>query len=200
MKKHLIFILALVAIVLSCNKENLQNDPAAVPEIDALQTQKLLSPLINYDVTTCFPNYQVPLNAKKGKPKTKTIKIRGAGTTKLLFPPNNNCGENEIEVVLEGEGHATHLGLFSFNSTYCSLDGQNPVDLILGIQTAANGNELHSVLVGAGEDPELGTYQDWVFIGGTGRFEDASGNVRLYTMVDFVNLTWSNHGVGTLTY
>ena len=191
---------ALVAILLSCNEEISQSDLTSAPEIDALQTEKLLSPLINYDVNTYFPNYQVPLHAKKGKPVAKTIKIRGEGTTALLFPPNNNCGEGETEVVLEGEGHATHLGLFTFNSAYCSLDGINPVNMILGTQIAANGDELYSILVGAGEDPELGTFQDWVFNGGTGRFEDASGSVRLYSMVDFVNLTWSNHGVGTLTY
>lgn len=198
MKKLSIFIMAFVAIISSCSTDNVQNDLNTTLDNDALQTERYLTPLVNYDVQTCFPDFQFPLIIRNEN--TKTLKLRSAGTTVLLFPPNNNCNPNEVEVVLNGEGHATHLGLFTFFASYCSLDGINPVSPILGVQTAANGDELYSVLVGAGEDPELGYYQDWVFYGGSGRFEDATGEIRLYAIVDFINLTWSNHGVGTITY
>ena len=191
-------MLALTAILFSCSNETLQNDLNYTLDQEALQNERYLTPLVNYDVTKCFPDFQIPLNTQTAI--TKTIKVRGAGTIAILFPPNNNCGTNEAEVIIEGQGHATHLGLFTFYAPYCSLDGVNPVSPILGVQTAANGDELHSVLVGAGEDPDLGYYQDWVFFDGTGRFEDATGEIRLYSVIDYVTFTYSNHGVGTVTY
>ena len=102
-------------------------------------------------------------------------------------------------VLVEGSGNGTHLGLFTVEITYCT-DGVNPFTDITGIQTAANGDQLFMTLVGAGEEPGHGTYQDYMYHGGTGRFENATGNIRMYGYVDPVKLVWELEGEGTLTY
>lgn len=107
--------------------------------------------------------------------------------------------EGRYRVFIEGSGNGTHLGRFSVEITYCS-DGVNPLTDILGVQTAANGDQLFMILVGAGEEPGLGTYQDYLYYDGTGRFENAKGSIRMYGFVDAVNQVWELEGEGTLIY
>ena len=107
--------------------------------------------------------------------------------------------EGHYYVLVEGNGNGTHLGLFTVEITYCTK-GENPSTEILGVQTAANGDQLFMVLVGAGEEPNRGYYQDYLYYGGSGRFENATGNIRMYGYVDPVNMVWELEGEGTLAY
>lgn len=94
----------------------------------------------------------------------------------------------------QGSGNGTHLGAFTQEINYCT-DGTNPTSYILGTSTAANGDKLFSVMVGAGSD-----YQDYVYYGDTGRFAGAYGEIRLYGYVDYEHLVWHLKGEGSLTY
>ena len=181
MKKLLIFLIAFVALFLGCSEDTLLKDLAKSANGDALQTEMT----------------QSDLKANNGKAVTKTIKSRSSGT--IAFVPNSSDCNGFTKVLIQGQGNATHLGLFTIELSYCS-DGVNPLGPILGFQTAANGDKLFTALVGGGFDPELGPYQDYIYYDGTGRFEGASGEVRLYGSPDYDNLVFENHGEGTLTY
>ena len=187
------FLLLIFTLMLGCTEEMIQNDLEA-PEEKALNTELILSPLYNYTTTERQVNFKPQL---RGNAVTKTLKSESAGTLSF-FPFSSECSDN-IQVVIEGEGLATHLGLFTIRLTYCT-DGENLLGPIAGTQTAANGDMLFTVLVGAGFDPELGAFQDYIYYDGTGRFDGVTGETRLYGVVDYVNLVFSNHGVGTITY
>ena len=107
-----------------------------------------------------------------------------------------------VNLVVEWEGVASHLGKFQrtdyllFNFVEGTLVGAKTF-------TAANGDELHVLTEGtfdashdpSEEDPLLitGTY---CFIGGTGRFADATGTASYEVLTpDFQSATVSFEGV-----
>jgi hypothetical protein len=79
-----------------------------------------------------------------------------------------------LDTTVAGEGHATHLGHFT-------VTGQVAVDVATGIPvgtwtlTAANGDMLFLAMTGHGIDPTHG-FGAFTIVGGTGRFEGASGS------------------------
>lgn len=91
------------------------------------------------------------------------------------------CGPACLELEIGGEGVATYLGR-------TEIQGPSQVDLLQGLQTgtstltAANGDTIVIAIEGTAQasgpaptDPV--TFQGaWVVIGGTGRFEDATGS------------------------
>jgi len=202
MKIKLIFSLALIAILMSCTQD-LREEFTNSEDKENVQLEKYLTALLNYEAGSDlidFLDYQKSLHVDHGNAVTRTLKLRSSGDITLDFSPANECEASEVRVNVTGEGNATFLGLFTVNISYCSYDGFNSDYIIYGHQTAANGDIVYGVLVGAGVDPELGEYQDWVFYDGTGRFEGAYGEITLYIVFDYENSTWTNHGVGTLTF
>lgn len=81
-----------------------------------------------------------------------------------------------------GTGHATHLGHYTEVGNVSFAPTSNPAVLAVNgsaIYTAANGAELHAVLSG-----ELNTQTGAItaivtYVGGTGRFADATGSSSL---------------------
>ena len=109
--------------------------------------------------------------------------------------PNAACGTGARPHYLNtqaGEGQATGLGQMTWNGAFCQditdlLDGVHPGDMVpwqsLGhmIFTAANGDELWTTgggdIVPTDKPGYLFEFLDpFVFVGGTGRFEGASGS------------------------
>jgi hypothetical protein len=98
--------------------------------------------------------------------------------------------ETHVFVTTAGEGTATHLGKFSFVSPHLSGLLDFSID---GIQviTAANGNELHTSLIGnlhpevdeTGHVFLVGAVEGTI-TGGTGRFEDATGTFTFSLVFD----------------
>jgi hypothetical protein len=72
----------------------------------------------------------------------------------------------------------SHLGAITLYATHCSSPVPETGRYARGsaVYTAADGDELHAVYeqLGAPDDPALET-----IVGGTGRFRDASGEVRV---------------------
>jgi hypothetical protein len=100
----------------------------------------------------------------------KEVPMKGSGEGQITsFTP----GPNGVAITAEGSGEATHLGRFSrseeilLNPTTGAFTGS--ITFI-----AADGSELYCTFTGAftGAATAEGTY---TFTGGTGRFEDASG-------------------------
>jgi hypothetical protein len=139
-----------------------------------------------------------PAQGRRAEPVVRKLKIRGSGN--FSFGPPSCDPPAVADAFVQGTGNATHLGLFTIELSYCIEADNTPVTPPSGIQTAANGDQLFTQMVFTDVDPELGLFQDYIYDGGTGRFEDAEGYVRLYTEIDFVNLTYSNHGEGWLAY
>ena len=118
----------------------------------------------------------------------KMVPFRGSGTWWYAAPPKFE--EDEVEIVVALEGHATHLGRFQGIETYrfkfmIMEDAPVPTEYLShsSIFTAANGDELHnegSVEHGSVHEfyKPLGTGFSLTgvqFVGGTGRFENAAG-------------------------
>lgn len=91
-----------------------------------------------------------------------------------------------------GEGEATHLGHFSVTIKFCGagFDYTNGD----GVLVAANGDELYIGLIEIGhilpyEHPlyELQFQDPFIFTGGTGRFEGASGGGMTASFVDLLD-------------
>lgn len=128
---------------------------------------------------------------------TRPFKVRGSGTFEVVAP--NSCpGLTQIHI--QGSGNATHLGLFTADITYCTDFAA--IHQLSGKQIAANGDEVYFYSVGFGVD-EQGQFTDYIYEGGTGRFLNATGELRLYGVSEFTTPTtgvYSNHGTGTLTF
>lgn len=157
---------------------------------------------MNYDIGDYSRDTQTNFKANRGALKTKTFKIRQSGNMIMLNPAEYGCDDSIAFVVVEGQGHVTHMGLTSVNISYCTFDGLNSNDIIYGFLTAANGDKIFSFLTFASEAPdENGIWiQEWTVYDGSGRFDGATGEITLYVTFDFPNSLWSNTGVGTITY
>ena len=110
------------------------------------------------------------------------------------------CTDGLMQFAIEGMGNATHLGKFEVNLTNCT--NLSDIQFISGSATAANGDFINFLSVGAGLD-DLGTYTEYMINGGSGRFEYATGLVRLYDEIEFTSPTggiFTNQGIGTITY
>ncbi len=143
----------------------------------------------------------------EAKVVTRPFKVKGSGTFSFIsFPPTEECG-SFLQYLIEGQGNATHLGLFTVTITYCTDFGAN--HFLTGTQVAANGDELHFYSIGFGQD-EQGQWTDYFYDGGTGRFKNVTGDMRLYGVTEFTDFdpvtgipmagVYSNYGTGTLTY
>lgn len=189
MKFNIYALLCIGIFLFSCEKESLPIDQVDQPV--NLVTETLMTSLFAEGEHWSNSSFNF---AKKKHAVTKILKIRTSGTM-TMTPDSPECNGN-ILVNVEGEGNASHLGKFTITLDYCS-DGVAPVSPILATQTAANGDQLYSVVVGS--DPSKGSL-DFMYYDGTGRFEGASGFITLFFTFDYVNQTFSNYGEGTLTY
>lgn len=198
MKNRSLIFFLLLFFIFGCSKENVRDNITSLQN-ETPNEQISLAPLHNY---LAAENVQVPVE-KSGKLKTKTIKFHESSGIMGIIP---NPGECEpygglYQVVIEGTGHATHLGLFEVINTYCvGLEG-NPISPIYGIMTAANGDQLFSQMTSSWIDETTGVmYYGYNIYNGNGRFEGATGNTLMWGTVDYANNTWYLEGEGNITY
>ncbi|NNK69341.1 MAG: hypothetical protein HKO96_02610 [Flavobacteriaceae bacterium] len=127
----------------------------------------------------------------------RPFKVRGAGVFNLA---DSDVCAPLATIIIEGTGNGTHIGNFDVLITECNdLAGtiiQN------GIVTAANGDELYFVATNFSAD-DNGPFGEYDFEGGTGRFEDSYGYLKLYNTLVVTGPgtgTYSNQGEGYLAY
>ena len=86
-----------------------------------------------------------------------------------------------------GEGHATHLGRYTeVGHVSFKPSGTPGLLTVTGdiVYTAANGDELHATVFGK-LDPATGAINARLtYVGGTGRFDDATGSSVLVGQLD----------------
>lgn len=189
MKTTVMLMLGLLLSLFSCRDEQVAGT-VALPETVPVTETTAMS-LFNLPATADFSTVQA---TEKNNPHARKIKIRTEGT--MSFTPGTTDCPAALWARYVGEGHASHLGLFTIEIAYCT-DGINPLSPILGVQTAANGDQLF--VRGVGGDPSANSL-DFSYEGGTGRFENASGFVTLFFQFDYENLTWRNFGEGIISY
>lgn len=129
-----------------------------------------------------------PAVSTADNPKPRPIKMSTAG--EATFPLSDVCLDVTgafWQTLSSSEGQLTHLGRTQLSTAHCStLEGSAAVNGQATF-TAANGDELWATYTGTTvawpEPPAMLLVQEteFVVVGGTGRFEGASG--RLFGMV-----------------
>lgn len=128
-------------------------------------------------------------------PRERGIPFKAVFFTKRSYEPGPGaCSEDPyLSYNLQiGEGYATHLGKFTTTIWFCGAgfdykDGE-------GVFVAANGDELYFKVPSPGVIGHILPYEDplyeymfadpFIFTGGTGRFEGASGSGVTDSYVD----------------
>ena len=144
-----------------------------------------------------------PAGAKKD-PGLKERPFRA--TTEVVGEPvpSTSCPEGYEGEDSVSTGTGTHLGRFELFETFCSIVNEFPIleFEVDGLIVAANGDELRFTTFGTFDLVlfELVSTTGWVFDGGTGRFESATGSA-LETLIrdDEENLI-GVEAVGTIAY
>jgi hypothetical protein len=193
MKTRILLWIGIFTISFSCSNDKLleeNNDSIN------LQEKALLTPL-----TSDFSKENLKVFSKSSNAKaiTRTIKFhRASGIFDFVYP-STECSPF-IQVLIIGNGNGTFLGNIEVINKYC-FDGEEPVGPIYGFLTAANGDEIFTQMIGAEEvpAPEISNFE-YVILGGTGRFEGASGWIQLNGTVDRVNFLWNLEGEGEITF
>jgi len=190
MKKQIVLFFVLLIASMGCEKANLSSEKALDPEL-------LFAPFFNYSYTGDLPETQ---SALKSATVTKTIKFWDASG--IMEISLGDCTPN-YNVRLIGEGRSSLMGKYKVLNTFC-FDGENPVGDVFGYITAANGDEIHTMIIEAGEAVDNDIYESYYIydvLGGTGRFEHlVSGRMIIYVNNDFENYTSNFAGEGTLEF
>lgn len=157
--------------------------------------KELLALLESYTYPGDLPEFTLHL---KGAAVTKTIKFKRVSGIYHNYDPGLIGAPQKY---ISGQGIASHLGNFSVVNTILFTGEQNsdgsPVYYIFGTTTAANGDELNSVMIWVQPVDEMMEFT-YKVLGGSGRFEGASGSIVLqgYLYLD----SWSLSGEGEITF
>lgn len=200
MKTYLILCLGALFFLFACHEDTIVPDKTVKSD----QTNVLLR------------SYTAPADVLEGLPAEAAHENGMDVTREIIFQPttgifyvteSDECGEfgASHQTIIEGEGIATHIGHYGVLNYVCIADPANPVSAVgpwMGIITAANGDEIHTILVGMEPDMDNPPYAtiNYLILGGTGRFLGATGSVDMYGFINFEDGTWSLSGTGEITY
>jgi hypothetical protein len=185
--KNKFFILLFAGLLMaSCNEDATLNAP--LNEDEVIDMEQVLTP--------DFINPHL-----KGEAVTRPMKVKGSGD--IQYGPF--CDEVSIFVQISGDGTATHLGKFDLYLTYCrNFVPVEPGNKPEGYQIAANGDKLLTRMLYDGVEDEKYFQVYEYYPGGTGRFEEAEGEVKLFFEFtyndDGAPVAYSNYGEGELTF
>ena len=124
--------------------------------------------------------------------------LNGAGVATLIIDESGN----PIGAIPTGSGTATHLGQWTTSGTVKYTPDENGVLHSSGeaLLTAANGDKLHFKIDGI-LDPIAGVDQGvFHFLGGTGRFEGASGSANFVVTINPLTGGFELTAVGKINY
>ncbi|NNF35399.1 MAG: hypothetical protein HKN68_14915 [Saprospiraceae bacterium] len=187
--KNKFFILLFAGLLMtSCSEDVSLNAPLTDEAI-------VIDDEIN--VNALKPNFK-----NNGKAVTKPMKVKGDGI--IEYNPYA-CSESQVLVEITGTGNATHMGKYDLYLSYCrSFNPTIPSTRTEGYQIAANGDKLLTRLLYDGVEDGLYFQMYEYYPGGTGRFANAEGWVKLFFEFtyndDGAPVAYSNYGQGELTY
>ncbi len=176
MKARIILTLALMAMIfLGCSKNSL------VDPINETQDLEKNQPNLTSKAAT-----------------TQPFSIIGNGT--LAIVESLECDEGLANVQMRGKSKIKNLGMVKTLMKNCT--DYNNKNFIKGVHTFGNGNQLNFYSDESGIDRN-GRFHVIIYYGGTGKFKNAIGKIKLYCTENYVGPlkgTYSNYGKGTLTY
>ena len=178
MKNRILILMLSVVTLFACSSDSLNND-----EVN-LSNQKV-------DLQTSSSKRAV----------TRPFKIKGSGTFSVSQGDGISCSAIFLNAL--GEGTVTHLGRSTLLVEWCWDGSPNDIGTKTLTLTAANGDVLHGTYNFIQWTSETTLEQGLVFDGGTGRFENATGEFieSLVIASDTGSSgTFTASGEGTLTY
>lgn len=200
MKKYLFLLMGVIFLASSCQDDRRSGDNSL-----GYNEDELLKLCINSFNHYAAEEWTLPATVKSnGNPVTKTIIFQNSSGTAAIVPNQGYCGAftPPLQFVIEGSGIATHIGLFTVSNLACVDVSGNFLSPLYGFITAANGDEIHTQM--GMPYPDLDNppniFYPYTIIGGTGRFENATGELLMHGISDFVTMTWSLTGEGEITY
>lgn len=139
-------------------------------------------------------NFGGPVAAGEQVPFNGTLE--GSFTASPAPPP-------EINRQLDATGNATQLGNFTYDFPH-SVDRSVMPATGVGISTftAANGDQVFALIYGVATLFSSGVLlgiEEGMILGGTGRFEGATGSFVIERLIDTVNLTTIGAFEGTIS-
>jgi hypothetical protein len=122
----------------------------------------------------------------------------------LAVPILNESGQ-PIGIDVTGSGNGTHIGLFTtVGKVFFSPDPNDPTQIIpfgQAILTASNGDKLTFVVADGSQSLITGVGTGhFNFIGGTGRFANATGAISYVVEQNFLTGAYTVTAVGTIDY
>ncbi|WP_411274704.1 hypothetical protein [Daejeonella sp.] len=195
MKKIKVFALGLLLLT-ACQKKQEAFSPAK-SDLTLKKYSEITNKALQLKTSEGFNLQMSSAKNNNGKQITRPFTSSGSGT--ISYIPDG-CGKGTLKFQSVGTGNSSHLGLQEQTTSFC-INAEGVIYTpIVGVGKAANGDTLNYTFAGQGVDSETGlTYQDYIFTGGTGRFANATGSVRLvYTTNTFAYYEYT--GTGTITY
>jgi hypothetical protein len=135
-------------------------------------------------------------------PRPVELRFSGSGVDVA-----QRCGPNALTLGFEIGGVGTHFGRFTGFGTNCTLFTLGtqavPIDDGIVVLEAADGSTLTTSYDGAQEAPVAGVAgfaQIHTIVGGTGRFDGATGELNVSGTINLSNFTVSGTASGWLSY
>jgi len=140
----------------------------------------------------------------KKKAVTKKFKSSSTGTMAIVYSEDNECYPYFAQNQLPGSGNGTHIGNFDIENFVCVNQQGGFESAWTGKMTAANGDQIYFYNPDPSADFTIDEYGNVTgeldIIGGTGRFENATGHFSTSGTIDFLNMTWEIDSDGSITY
>jgi hypothetical protein len=135
---------------------------------------------------------------------TRPFHAHSTGTIAIVYSEENDCYPEYAQLQFIGSGNGTHIGNSDDETYVCYNEQLGLSGPFYGTYKAANGDEIHfsqsdmSVFVFVDEFGNV--TGEFEIVGGTGRFEGATGHIDTYGVDDFVNMTYDIYSEGFITY
>jgi len=125
------------------------------------------------------------------------VSRRVAQRSSGVLAPTGPCGSG-VQIQAEGSGVATLLGAFDIDLTWCLDPATGAIASGTSVLTAANGDRVDFTETGQAVSPtELAFH--FVIVGGTGRFDGASGALEITAILGEAG-SWTSSGSGWMAY
>lgn len=136
---------------------------------------------------------------------TKQFKItKASGALEFNYSPENVCYPYFAQNRNYGTGNASHFGKITIESSYCVNQQGGFESVWTGTITTANGDVIYF----KNEDPantctldeNWNAHVEYNIVGGTGKYEGATGFFYMNGIVNIPEKVWNVEGAGIINY